>query len=38
MSKVKNIGCEIFFDTPATLEDIFVARAGIDRSLLKEVN
>lgn len=36
-SKILNMGCEIYHDTPPTLEDIFIAYAGVDRSILKEV-
>jgi ABC-2 type transport system ATP-binding protein len=34
--RAKAMGCEIFQDRPPTLEDIFVARAGVDRSALRE--
>ena len=30
-------GCEIFEETPPSLEDIFVARVGVDRASLREV-
>ena len=33
----KAMGCEIFEETPPKLEDIFVARAGVDRAALREV-
>jgi ABC-2 type transport system ATP-binding protein len=35
-SRVRAAGCEIFEDGPPTLEDIFVARAGVDRTALRE--
>ena len=35
-AKARNLGCEIFEEPPPTLEDIFVARVGVDRSALKE--
>ncbi len=35
-SKAKAMGCEIFIDPPPTLEDIFVARAGVNRTALRE--
>lgn len=33
----KAMGCEIFEEAPPNLEDIFVARAGVDRAALREV-
>jgi len=30
------MGCEVFEDRPPTLEDIFVARVGVDRASLRE--
>jgi len=36
-SKILNMGCEIFHDTPPSLEDIFIAYAGVDRPIPKEV-
>ncbi|MBN1906923.1 MAG: ABC transporter ATP-binding protein [Deltaproteobacteria bacterium] len=35
-SKAKSMGSEIYQDTPPTLEDIFIAYAGVDRSIIKE--
>ena len=35
--EVKARGCEIFEEAPPSLEDIFVARVGVDRSSLREV-
>ena len=35
--KVKGMECEIYQDRPPTLEDIFVAYAGVDRAALREV-
>ena len=33
----KAMDCEVFEDRPPTLEDIFVARVGVDRAALREV-
>jgi ABC-2 type transport system ATP-binding protein len=35
-AKARSMGCEIFEDPSPTLEDIFVARVGVDRSALRE--
>ena len=35
-AKARGLGCQIFEEAPPTLEDIFVARVGVDRSALKE--
>jgi ABC-2 type transport system ATP-binding protein len=35
-AKAKDMGCEVFQDEPPTLEDIFVARVGVDRAALRE--
>jgi ABC-2 type transport system ATP-binding protein len=35
-AKARDIGCEIYQDIPPSLEDIFVAHAGIERLALKE--
>ncbi len=34
--EAKAMGCEIFKETPPSLEDIFVARVGVDRASLRE--
>ena len=36
-AKAKDMGCEIYQETPPTLEDVFVAYAGVDRSVFREV-
>ncbi len=36
LAAAKAMGCEISEEPPPTLEDIFVARAGIDRAALRE--
>jgi ABC-2 type transport system ATP-binding protein len=36
-AKAKVIGCEIYQETPPTLEDVFVAYVGVDRSAFREV-
>jgi hypothetical protein len=36
-AKAQDMGCEVYRNMPPTLEDIFVARVGIDRVSLKEV-
>jgi ABC-2 type transport system ATP-binding protein len=35
-ARAKAMGCEVFEDRPPTLEDIFVARVGVDRASLRE--
>lgn len=35
-ARAKAMDCEIFEDMPPTLEDIFVARVGVDRAALRE--
>ncbi len=35
--KARGMGCEILREDSPTLEDIFIARAGIDRTVLQEV-
>jgi ABC-2 type transport system ATP-binding protein len=35
-ARTKDMDCEIFEDAPPTLEDIFVARVGLDRAAFKE--
>ena len=35
-ARARAMGCEIFEDSSPTLEDIFVARAGVDRAALRE--
>ena len=34
--QAKTMGCEIFEEAPPSLEDIFVARVGVDRASLRE--
>jgi ABC-2 type transport system ATP-binding protein len=36
-AKAKDMGCEIYQETPPTLEDVFVAYVGVDRSAFREV-
>lgn len=36
LAAAKAMGCEISKESPPTLEDIFVARAGVDRAALRE--